>query len=388
MPIKIGTYLVEEGTSEKDYNFSILSGTAYFGREGDDSLWSNATTALSDGETSWYVPSIIVGGAGADEYYVGTSNHAIIFDGDNGSSDLLRIFSDINYLTNFITLDNRHLFIRVFGGFFRQSILVVDGMNQNGSIESIKFTGTAFNGSPESINLLVNGYSQGDYSIENAINSGLFNPKIMGVNNATEVRSLIKEIYKEAASNTTSNPIWKNYDKKSNEYTFKELSPNTYVITDGIIEDEITGYAYLTFQDKDLFIQDDIKGVFDQVTGLNTDSGQMFRLYNAAFARFPDADGLKYWINNFSSGKDDARAVASSFLISDEFKERYGEDVSNVKYVETLYVNVLGRDYDQAGYNYWLGNLNAGIETRYELLLGFAESAENKTLFTEMTGLG
>ena len=57
-------------------------------------------------------------------------------------------------------------------------------------------------------------------------------------------------------------------------------------------------------------------------------------------------------------------------------------------YVETLYTNVLGRDYDQSGYNYWLGNLNAGTETRYELLLGFAESTENKALFTEMTGFG
>jgi hypothetical protein len=37
--------------------------------------------------------------------------------------------------------------------------------------------------------------------------------------------------------------------------------------------------------------------------------------------------------------------------------------------------------------NYWLGQLNTGAETRYEVLLGFAESAENKTLFTEMTGL-
>ena len=50
-----------------------------------------------------------------------------------------------------------------------------------------------------------------------------------------------------------------------------------------------------------------------------------------------------------------------------------GENVSNAKYVETLYTNVLGRGYDQEGYNYWLGNLNAGNETRYELLLGFAE---------------
>ena len=114
----------------------------------------------------------------------------------------------------------------------------------------------------------------------------------------------------------------------------------------------------------------------------------MFRLYNAAFKRLPDADGLKYWIGKYTSGENDDRAVAQSFLVSDEFSERYGVNVSNAKYVETLYVNVLGRDYDQDGYNYWLGNLNAGIETRYELLLGFAESAENKTLFTEMTGFG
>jgi hypothetical protein len=97
---------------------------------------------------------------------------------------------------------------------------------------------------------------------------------------------------------------------------------------------------------------------------------------------------LKYWINNYSTGIDDERAVASSFLASAEFKQRYGDNISNAKYVETLYTNVLGRNYDQEGYNYWLGNLNNGKETRYELLLGFSESTENKVLFTEMTGFG
>ena len=124
------------------------------------------------------------------------------------------------------------------------------------------------------------------------------------------------------------------------------------------------------------------------MTGLNTDDAKMFRLYNAAFKRLPDPDGLKYWISQYTSGIDDERAVASSFLVSSEFKERYGEDITNAKYVETLYTNVLGRDFDQEGYNYWLGNLNNGTETRYELLLGFAESKENKALFTEMTGFG
>ncbi len=60
--------------------------------------------------------------------------------------------------------------------------------------------------------------------------------------------------------------------------------------------------------------------------------------------------------------------MASSFLASAEFKARYGKDVSNEIYVNTSDINVLGRDYDQAGYDYWLSNLNNGNETKYELL--------------------
>ena len=127
---------------------------------------------------------------------------------------------------------------------------------------------------------------------------------------------------------------------------------------------------------------------FDQVTGLNTDSGLMFRLYNASFKRLPDPDGLEYWINNYSSGRNTIRVVASSFLESAEFKQRYGENVSDSTFVNTLYKNVLGRDADTSGLNYWVGQLSSGAETRYEALLGFADSGENKGLFTEMTGFG
>ena len=114
----------------------------------------------------------------------------------------------------------------------------------------------------------------------------------------------------------------------------------------------------------------------------------MFRLYNAAFKRLPDPEGLQYWITKFSSGENDERSVASSFLISDEFKRRYGDNVSNSTYVNNLYNNVLDRDADTSGLNYWVSQLNSGLETKYEVLLGFSESAENKALFTEMTGFG
>ena len=177
------------------------------------------------------------------------------------------------------------------------------------------------------------------------------------------------------------------YAGNSDTYKFYDLGDDRYGVETNSGIDELTGDSILKFDDKNMNLNQDIKATFDQVTGLDTDSGKMFRLYNASFKRLPDPDGLRYWINNFSSGKDDERAVASSFLASAEFKERYGENVSNESYVNTLYINVLGRDYDQNGYNYWLEQLNSNTETRYEVLLGFSESAENKGLFSEMTGL-
>ena len=172
------------------------------------------------------------------------------------------------------------------------------------------------------------------------------------------------------------------------DYNFYNKGNGIYQINRDNQVDSITGLSTIKFLDKEIDVIDDIKGVFDQVTGLTTDSGKMFRLYNAAFARFPDPDGLRYWIGNFSAGIDDERAVSSSFLASTEFKERYGENITNETYVETLYLNVLNRELDQGGYDYWVGNLNNGIEERHEVLLGFSESLENKNLFTEMTGFG
>ena len=175
------------------------------------------------------------------------------------------------------------------------------------------------------------------------------------------------------------------YSGNSDTYRFFDLGNDKYGVETSLGIDELTGYSNLKFTDKNLNLFTDIKETFDQVTGMNDATGQMFRLYNAAFSRFPDADGLKYWIKNFSSGIDDSRAVSSSFLVSDEFKIRYGENITNEVYVKNLYLNVLNRELDQGGYDYWVGNLNNGVEERHEVLLGFAESVENKGLFSEMT---
>ena len=189
--------------------------------------------------------------------------------------------------------------------------------------------------------------------------------------------------------------VVKTYSGNFSDYKFYNKGSGVYQIKTDSGYDDITGLPLLTFTGdaetssfKNISAIVDIKGTFDQVTGLNTDSGRMFRLYNASFKRLPDPDGLAYWIDNFSSGRNTIRIVASSFLGSAEFAERYGDNVSDSTYVNTLYKNVLGRDADTGGLNYWLGQLNSGAETRYEVLLGFAESTENKALFTDMTGFG
>ena len=189
--------------------------------------------------------------------------------------------------------------------------------------------------------------------------------------------------------------VIKTYSGEFSDYKFYKKSNGIYQIKTDSGYDDITGLPLLTFTGeaatssfRDISAIVDIKGTFDQVTGLNTNDAKMFRLYNASFKRLPDPDGLKYWIGKYSSGENDSRAVASSFLVSDEFKERYGANVSDTTYVNNLYQNVLGRLPDSSGLNYWLGQLNRGAETRYEVLLGFAESAENKALFTEITGFG
>ena len=235
-----------------------------------------------------------------------------------------------------------------------------------------------------------------DYSFTRTSISLTLNDQRTGPNDGTD--TLINVEYLQFADQTVEESkvdINKTYSGEFSDYRFFNKGNGVYQIKTDSGYDDITGYPQLRFSGeastssfRDVSAIVDIKGTFDQVTGLNTDSGRMFRLYNASFKRLPDSDGLEYWINQFSSGANSIRVVASSFLGSAEFAERYGSNVTDEKYVTTLYQNVLGRAPDTSGLNYWLGQLSSGAETRYEALLGFAESAENKALFTEMTGFG
>lgn len=140
---------------------------------------------------------------------------------------------------------------------------------------------------------------------------------------------------------------------------------NGFAVTGPEGRDVLTNVERLRFSDKWMAL--DIEG----------NGGQAYRLYQAAFSRIPDEAGLGYWIQQIDGGMS-LPDVANSFIISAEFQGLYGSSLTDRVFLERVYSNVLGRDYDQAGFDYWLDELERGVINRDGLLASFSESAENK----------
>jgi len=104
--------------------------------------------------------------------------------------------------------------------------------------------------------------------------------------------------------------------------------------------------------------------------------GEAYRLYQAAFDRAPDTAGLGYWVGRLDDGAS-LRDVADAFLHSQEFEDKFGGPDAHT-YVTQLYQNVLHREGDSGGEQYWEHNLSTGALTRAEALMLFSESPENQ----------
>ncbi|MFL0748792.1 MAG: DUF4214 domain-containing protein, partial [Prochlorococcus sp.] len=127
--------------------------------------------------------------------------------------------------------------------------------------------------------------------------------------------------------------------------------------------------------------------ILDQVTGMDDVSGVIFRLYNAAFARVPDPDGLSNWINANESGSFSYEQTANEFISSQESINLYGSNQVDTNYITNIYNNVLDRDPDSAGLNHYEGLLGSGEMSRAKMMFDFSESPENRALFTDLTGI-
>ncbi|MGB9989060.1 DUF4214 domain-containing protein [Massilia sp. SM-13] len=102
----------------------------------------------------------------------------------------------------------------------------------------------------------------------------------------------------------------------------------------------------------------------------------VYRLYRAAFARKPDASGLLYWIGVRNGGAS-LESIAQGFVSSPEFKGIYGQSSTDPAIITGLYRNVLERDPDPSGLQYWQGVQRQGAALA-QILEAFSESPENR----------
>jgi len=120
-------------------------------------------------------------------------------------------------------------------------------------------------------------------------------------------------------------------------------------------------------------------------------AGQAYRVYKAAFNRDPmngDTKGLGYWIAQIDKGMN-LTEVAARFVDSNEFRSLYGTNPTNEQFLTKLYTNVLGRQPEASGFNWWLNELNTNpTKTRAKVLADFAESAENQAGVLGLIGNG
>ncbi len=127
----------------------------------------------------------------------------------------------------------------------------------------------------------------------------------------------------------------------------------------------VAGGTYTRLQVIDAFLQS------QEFTGF---VAPVVRLYFATYLRVPDYDGLTFNAGLVRAGTVTHAQLADFFTASPEFAALYGA-LDDAQFVTLLYANVLGRAPDAAGLSGWVALLGGGY-TRGQVLLGFAESAE------------
>lgn len=110
----------------------------------------------------------------------------------------------------------------------------------------------------------------------------------------------------------------------------------------------------------------------DRRTGTSI-STFMDRLYEQILGRNADEAGKEYWSELIQSGKMSRADVIKSFLGSEEFRNR---NLGNEDFIEALYQSFFGRAADKEGKEYWVNQLKSGARSRDDIINEFFNSLE------------
>ena len=110
---------------------------------------------------------------------------------------------------------------------------------------------------------------------------------------------------------------------------------------------------------------------------------QIATLYTQILDRQAELGGYQYW----AKSGDFLGGMVVSFIRSSEYKtttNKNWDTMSQSQQVEELYLAVLGRASDAEGKGYWLNDLQNGA-TLYDIAEGFVDSIELSGIFQEQT---
>jgi lysophospholipase L1-like esterase len=105
---------------------------------------------------------------------------------------------------------------------------------------------------------------------------------------------------------------------------------------------------------------------------LNKDVDQFVRrTYIDILGREADESGLNYWRHTLQSTT--AATITIEFLESEEYRSR---ELDSGSYITLLYHTLFDREPDSEGYSYWLDALESGDLNRGDILISFFDSGE------------
>jgi hypothetical protein len=151
---------------------------------------------------------------------------------------------------------------------------------------------------------------------------------------------------------------------------YKLVFSDAGVVVTGVMAaegtDTLVSIERLNFADKTIDI------------GMQTSAAQVYRLYDAAFNRTSDEAGLGFWVHAAGEGLP-LNAIAQNFMLSAEFQSLYPSTDSERDNIRKFYANVLDRQADDAGVDYWMSAREHGASMS-DVLVAISESAEHQAL--------
>ncbi|SHN15230.1 Metallo-peptidase family M12B Reprolysin-like [Pseudomonas asturiensis] len=112
----------------------------------------------------------------------------------------------------------------------------------------------------------------------------------------------------------------------------------------------------------------------------------LISLYIGAFGRTPEYSGLAYWADELAANLKTGMAQNTANLLVGQNMYKAGAQngeggtqLQTAEYVTFAYNNALGRQADQAGYDYWVNDLSAARISRGDFLTTFLTAGMNAT---------